>query len=114
MSIEQNLERIANALEALVATVNTRTELPVEKRGRPKKVVVPEAGDGVVIEKLPVEEPAVKLTEDNVRSALKEFTKANGLAAAKAMMAKYNAKLIKDLSPADYPALVASLSNGKA
>lgn len=126
MGIENDLKRIADALEKLVeqnsniSTINL-TSAEVEatlpaKRGRPAKVETPAAPAAPVEPETPTAPvaPTEKITEQALREELRQFIvrhetkgKNKGMEAAVDLLNKYNAKSVNTIKPTDYAAIVA-------
>jgi hypothetical protein len=101
MSIEQSLERIANALEAsmakdgMAARPLAETESDKPKRGRPAKApetaTAPVEIDPLTGEPIQPVLAAAAITLDQVRDALRAHMKTNGIEKTKALMIKFGA-----------------------
>jgi hypothetical protein len=122
MSIEQNLTRIADALEALVtkvaASVTSQPTAGAEPAGKPRKAKtetapgptpppakdpVPEVDD---FDSPPADEK--KYTKDDVRAALVALQKKTGShETARGLLAKHGAKSLSDLKETSYAAVIA-------
>ena len=110
MSIEQSLERIATALESIVAKGPSEPPPPSEAkpRGRPKAAPAP------VVEEDPLGDgPAVAVTQDQLHAALKGFMDKNGIDKTKALMIKHGAAaqkpVLTSIPAANYAALMAEI-----
>lgn len=123
MGIENDLKRIADALEMLVeqngkiSTLHV-TAAPAEaadplavpaKRGRPAKDPVAAAPAAPAPDATPKE----KITEQVLREELRQYIvrhetkgKGKGMEAATAVLVKFNAKTVSTIKPEDYAAIV--------
>lgn len=127
MSIENDLNRIANALEKIAGrftdfahspapVVLTRAEFdaavgastkpgaavevaapPARKAGRPARAAQPEVSAPIVA------------TKDDAMDELRKFVTAKGQEKAKAILAKFGAGKVSDVDPSKYGELVAAL-----
>lgn len=110
MSLEQNVERIANALEALVALA-TASEAPEKKKKvkepAPQAGIEDMLGDGVI----KLEE---KVTLDQLKDVLRSHMAKNGTEKTKALMIKHGAAVAKpvisSIPEANYAALLKEAS----
>lgn len=134
MSIETDLNRLANAVESLVSVLKGNTtqplktavvdaapvrtedvfEAPPVKRpqGRPRKEVV----DAEPAEAAPTPTPAVAkevISETVLREELRQlivryegYGKGRGMEKAAELLAKYHAKTVSTIKPEDYNAIV--------
>ena len=107
MNIEQNLERIAVALETLVALAQA-SEAPEKKKKKTEAVAAVATG----IEDM-LGDGAVKITLDQVKDALRAHMTKNGAEVTKALMIKHGANAAKpvvtSIPEANYPALMKEL-----
>ena len=81
--LEQQLERIAVALETIAAVVGTpvlEAQPDPKKRGRPAKEPAPEVD--------PLGDAPVVVTQDEVHAALRKYMDKNGIEKTKAIMIK--------------------------
>jgi hypothetical protein len=106
MTIEAQLERIANALEAIAAgssettqtsTSSTKPAPSQEKSSKKpsKKSSAPKESKG-----------GSESTKDDVREALKNLQKAKGAAAARDLLAENKAKTLTDLDAEMYSSVI--------
>ena len=115
MSIEQNVERIAVALENLVELTKVAMAMPAEEGKKKKKTEAVAAvatgiedmlGDGAA-------KPEEKITLDQVKDALRGHMTKNGAEVTKALMIKHGANAAKpvvtSIPEANYPALMKEL-----
>ena len=110
MSIEKNIERIANALEALV---ESKTQLPLQLVAETTKIV----GDKPKATKPKADKPAkeeVTEKEDNtpvpsvedVRKVATDLVKGGGKAQLGAILSELGADNLSSIAPADRPKVI--------
>ena len=111
MSIEQNVERIAVALENLVELTKVAMAMPAEE-GKKKKKTEAVAAVATGIEDM-LGDAAPKITLDQVKDALRAHMTKNGAEVTKALMIKHGANAAKpvvtSIPEANYPALMKEL-----
>ena len=111
MGLEQNVERIAVALENLVELTKVAMAVPAED-GKKKKKETPAPASQAGIEDM-LGDGAPKITLDQVKDALRGHMTKNGAEVTKALMIKHGANAAKpvvtSIPEANYPALMKEL-----
>lgn len=126
MSIEQNLERIANALESIASSINqagntgvSSTTVAVETPKKPapvKKTVTVPVGMGAPSDETPgAGKPGKPVpTLDDLTDALRDVVTVKGAPVAKAILAKYGADRISAVKPEHYQQVFDEFTKAKA
>ncbi|MEE8551566.1 MAG: hypothetical protein V3T08_09975 [Gemmatimonadota bacterium] len=115
MSIEQNIERIANALEKLASgavdlgLVVKAAEEVIDSAGEAQNQVGPEAPAPKPPKRVRKPKPEAA-TVDNVREALRVFLKDNEAAEAAAILAEFGSPSVTALDPQHYAAVLGRLA----
>lgn len=118
MSIENNLKRIADALEALVANQGIVADLPGEeetpkkapaKKAASKKAPAKKTGTSkkTAAKKEEKDEPKKLTLKGDVRPAMKQLRADVGPEAVKTILSKYGATTLQLLDEDDYAGVVA-------
>lgn len=107
MSIEKNLERIADALETIAAAHTVEMIVtPISKgdkvTGSSSTKAEKSTGSKSDSKESSKTSSGPELTKDDVRDALKTLQKAKGAAAARALLADHDAKTLTDLKTDEY------------
>lgn len=128
MGLEQDIKRIADAVEIIAAHITSKgtTAAPAkpEKEKKPKEEKDAGAGAGAGAGPAAAEaQPAAsteKITEQVLREELRQYIvrhetkgKNKGMEAAADLLKKYNAKTVSTIKPEDYAAIVAHCREDK-
>ena len=105
MSIEKNIERIADALEALVKAPVTGNPPAKVETAKPAKAEKP-------VKAAPAAEPkpAEEVSKEAVGNAIVALIQANQREAAVKLLAKFGAKAVSEVKPENYSAVLAEAS----
>lgn len=120
MAIEQDIKRIADALESLVEIYSSNADVKVEAKQEPIQIEVPvkkpvsdkkpakTSKRAEVVDPIPADEPAETIpTLDDLSDVLREVLAIKSPAEAKALINKYGAQKLSEVKPTDYKALYA-------
>jgi len=100
MSIEKNIERIADALEALVKAPVTGNPPAKVEAAKPVKAEKP-------VKAAPAAEPeTTAVSKETVGNAIVALIQANQREAAVKLLASYGAKAVSEVKEADYAAVL--------